>query len=64
MKRGFTSRDLILAFTMRANGARWHTIARRLGRRSAAGIRRRLDWDFHIKSNSYSAAWMRAARQQ
>jgi hypothetical protein len=58
----FTPGNIIMARRMRSEGANWEQVARAIGRRSAAGIKRRLDPEFHERSNIYQARWMRARR--
>lgn len=59
---GFHPGEIIKARRLRAEGNAWYAVAIAIGRKSPYGIRRRLDADFHKRSNAYQARWMRARR--
>jgi hypothetical protein len=59
--RGFSAADLAIARKMMERGATWNAIARAIGRRSPAGIRRRFDEAFRLSRNAKQADYMRNA---
>lgn len=61
-RRTFTEAEIDLARTLRREGASWNAVARALGRRSKAGIRKRLDDDYREQINERRRDYMRNRR--